>query len=241
MGEKNSVFTQREALRAVYVDKFNKVMVREMGNINVRLYTKDDVYIAYFKIPSEVIENFYYDVVIEFTPPNIIRKMEKTLENYDVKFFSNDPAFVFTFAYAFNKHKLFISDLEPKMSKQALSDIAKEKNPKAMIGYVKSLYFAYLYMQSKGLFNKNMFETYSKPYNAASLLKQVMSADNKIAARIEAQSLKSKRANIAKRKEISEKNSNREFNNKNIKTTPITKSVPKIKTVKHTKTIKRRK
>ena len=56
MGEKNSVFTQREALRSVYVEKFNKVMVREMGDIKVQLYTNDDKYIAYLKIPSEVIE-----------------------------------------------------------------------------------------------------------------------------------------------------------------------------------------
>ena len=143
MGEKNSVFTQREALRQVYVEKFNKIMVREMGNINVQLFTNDDKYIAFLKIPSEVIEKFYYDVVIEFSPPNLINKLDKSLENYNVKFFSNDPAFVFTFAYAFNKNKLFITDLEQKMSKEALEEKAKIKNPNASIGYVKSLYFAY--------------------------------------------------------------------------------------------------
>ena len=133
-----------------------------------------DKYIAFLKIPSEVIEKFYYDVVIEFSPPNLINKLDKSLENYNVKFFSNDPAFVFTFAYAFNKNKLFITDLEQKMSKEALEEKAKIKNPNASIGYVKSLYFAYLYLKSKGLFLKNMYETYGKPYNQKYLLQQTL-------------------------------------------------------------------
>lgn len=245
MGEKNSVFTQREALRQVYVEKFNKIMVREMGNINVQLFTNDDKYIAFLKIPSEVIEKFYYDVVIEFSPPNLINKLDKSLENYNVKFFSNDPAFVFTFAYAFNKNKLFITDLEQKMSKEALEEKAKIKNPNASIGYVKSLYFAYLYLKSKGLFLKNMYETYGKPYNQKYLLQQIMTANNKIAARIEAQNILNKRNAVRRQKEIAEKNNKRTFSGKNISGTPVvkstksTKSVKTVKTVKNTKTTKK--
>lgn len=238
MGEKNSVFTQREALRSVYVEKFNKVMVREMGDIKVQLYTNDDKYIAYLKIPSEVIEKFYYDVVIEFNPPNIMRKMEKTLDNYDVKFFSNDPAFVFTFAYAFNKHKLFISDLEPRMSKTALEDKAKVKNPTASVGYVKSLYFAFLYMKAKGLFLKSMYETYGKPYNLKSLLQQIMPAEDKISARTEAQVLLIKRNNLERHRKIAEKNNAREFNSDNVRNTPIVKAIKRTSTVKHSKVTK---
>ncbi len=242
MGEKNSVFTQREALRNVYVEKFNKVMVREMGNIGVHLFTNDDKYIAFLKIPSEVIEKFYYDVVVEFSPPNIISKLDKSLDNYNVRFFSNDPAFVFTFAYAFNKNKLFISDLESKMSKEALENKAKQKNPNASIGYVKSLYFAFLYMKSKGLFLKNMYETYGKPYNQKYLLQNIMTADKKIAARIEAQNIINKKEAVKRRKEIAERNNNRVFsgdNVKSVKNVSVTKSVKSVGRVKNTKVTKK--
>ena len=240
MGEKNSVFTQREILRTVYTDKFNKVMVREMGNIVVNLFKDDDKYIAYLKIPSEVIEKFYYDVVIEFSPPNIMRKMERSLDNYDVKFFSNDPAFVYTFAYAFNKHKMFIPDLESKMVKQAIEDVAKVKNPKAIIGYVKSLYFAFLYMKAKGLFTKDMYDTYAKPYNKKTLLQQITPAGDKIQARIDAQQLKEKRARVEKAKATNDSNTAKPDNH-SVKSTPVVKATKTIGKVKTTKVVKRHK
>lgn len=61
-----------------------------------------------------------------------------------------NPSFNYTFAYAFVKHKLHIPELESKMSKQAIHKKANEKNPDATIGYVKSLFFAFIAMENKG-------------------------------------------------------------------------------------------
>ena len=107
------------------------------------------------------------------------------MNNYEVQFYSNDPSFVFTFVHAFNKNKLFIKDLESKMSKIALASRADSRNPKDQIGYVKSLYFAYLEMRNLGLFQKVRWDGVSKPYNKSIWTNTVTHADEKVRDRQE--------------------------------------------------------
>ena len=79
---------------------------------------------------------------------------------------------------------MFVDDLKPKMSKLAVKKDAKEKNPENQIGYVKSLYFAYLFMKSRGLFNKVQYAAAYK-YNQKEILFNIMHADEKIQLRTE--------------------------------------------------------
>ena len=201
LGNKTAVFSSREMYRNLYTNKFNVLMVRENSKLDYRLYKDNDNYYIHLKIPSEKIKDFYYDVVIQFIP-NKLSAVEKTLDNYIVKFYSNDPSFVFTFAHAFIKNNMFVEDLKPKMSKLAVRKDAKEKNPNNEIGYVKSLYFAYIFMRSRGLFNKIHYVGADK-YNKKELLFNVMHADEKIQLRQEKSEAVSK-----KKKEVNHNNSN---------------------------------
>lgn len=179
MGVKNAVFSQREMYRTLYREKMDRILVRENGNIRYQLYTDkaNNTFYVYIKIPSEVVPDFYYDTVVEFYGGDA---KSKSLKDYYVKFYSNDPAFVFTYAYSFIKNKIFITDLIPKMSREAVKNPAKIKNPKNLVGYVKSLYFAYLTMKKYGLFNKIAFEANSSSYNKKILLNEITPADVKI-------------------------------------------------------------
>jgi hypothetical protein len=188
MGDKNAVITQREIFKKLYTEKLDKILVREANNINYKIYKRKDDFYIHVKVPSEVVEKFYYDVVIKFTPPKkgiINTTYPNNIGDWDVRFYSNDPAFVFTFAHAFIKNDLFIDELKSKMSKEAVKEVAKEKNPKNQIAYVKSLYFAYLIIKSRGLFNYNYLKAAAIDYNEAYLLGQIEEADKKIAARQE--------------------------------------------------------
>lgn len=187
MGVKNAVFSAREMYKGLYTEKLNTILVREVGKVRYKLFKKDDRYYVYMKIPSEVIEKFYYDVVIEFYTDNNTVKISKSLKDYYVKFYSNDPSFVFTFAHAMLKNDLFIKDLTPRMSREAILKVAKEKNPNKEIGYVKSIYFTYLLMRNYGLFNKIVFDNEASKFNLKELLKEITHADEKIEARQEAQ------------------------------------------------------
>ncbi len=185
MGDKSTVMTHREMYRNLYTTKYENVMVRESNKVDYIIYKDKNKYYVYIKVPSEVVPKFYYDVVIKFTPAKGLSSASNNLKDYNVQFFSNDPAFVFTFAHAFKKVDLFIEELSVRMSKKALKEKPKEKNPKEEISYVKSLYFAYLIMKDKGLFNKLIIDPKSIKYNEKGLISQIMPADQKIEERQE--------------------------------------------------------
>lgn len=194
MGKKNAVISNREMYRQMYTTKFDKIMVREVGKMTYHCMkgSKGRYYIL-FKIPSEVVPDFYYDVLVEFTAPKG-ELNRTTLKNYYVKFYSNDPSFVYTFAHAFIENEMFIPEMKEKMSKEAVKKPAKEKNPMNQVGYVKSLYFAYIIIERKGLFNKVL---YVDKYDEKQVEKIIMNAEQKIALRQEA----AKKLAIEERKE----------------------------------------
>lgn len=249
MGVKNAVISNREMYRTMYTEKLNKILVRESGKVVYYLYKSNKKYYAYLKIPSEVVPNFYYDVIIEFSEPKDgIKITDRTLRNHEARFYSNDPSFVFTFAHAFIKNGMFLDSFKDKMSKEAVKQNADEKNPTNQIGYVKSLYFAYLIMNQRGLFNKIL---YVERYVERNLKSMVMDASEKIARR------QQEGENLRKKNKKDKNEINRRRSRENIKydETPIahrvsniahTRKVGAIKktntvgTVKKTRTSKRK-
>lgn len=184
MGIKNAVFSARDMYKDMYTKKWDAIRLRENGDIAYHLSKTKTDYFIYMKIPSEVVPKFYYDVVVRFYPPKgrAAVPMERTLSNYNVQFFSNDPSFVFTFAHAFKKNDMLLTDLNARMSKLALRQTAKERNPQDQVGYVKSIYFTYLEIKHKGLMQKIKFDLAEK-YDSKKLLTMIMPADEKIEQR----------------------------------------------------------
>ena len=246
MGKHNAVLNSimRESMRSSYMDKFNKIMVREHGIVNYNLYkdSKKNRYYIYLKIPSEVVPKFYYDVVLEFYTNSDVKESGQNLMKYNVRFFSNDPAFVYTYAHVFNKNNLFIKELKSKMSNKAIRDSAKEKNPSGNVGYVKSLYFAYLAIRNKGLNRVSLFDSVAE-ISWSGLLNKIENADSKIQKRqdegnkLQKQKTKSKQDRI---KSVNTDNRNRNLKVSSVKSTRSIKSIKSIKTVNGVKMTKRK-
>ena len=240
LGKRNAVFSQRDLFKNLYTEKFDKLILREAGKINFTLYMdkNKDTYVAHIKIPSETVENFYYDAVIYFYSTDAEVKSSNTLQNYFVKFFSNDPAFVFTYLRVFLKNNLFFEDLKTKASKLALKEDPKIKNPYEVPGYSKILYFAYLFMKSRNLFSKFIYESYAKPYNKKELLKNIEDTDLKISKRQDLGDKQRKTLAEEKKKEKKEKNNERREeilnSNKRIKKASSIKTISNTKSVKET-------
>lgn len=174
----------RELYRAMYNAKLDNLLVRVNNDIKFKPLKndKDGSYYLYIKIPSEVVKDFTYDVVIRFKRPGHNVDFDKDLKAYDVEFFSNDPAFVYNLEYTFKSKDMFIKDLEPKALKLALKKEPKVTNPNNQIVYCKSLYFAYLIMKQRGLFNKSI---YIDTYNKKRLLNEIEDSESKIERRQE--------------------------------------------------------
>lgn len=186
-GSRSRIVGERDIAQKIYNEKYNKMLLRCAGNINYLLFkeknaSKDNTrFVIYIQMPSESTEKLYYDVAIEFTADDDVKRKINKLDGYYVRFFSNDPNFIYTYAYAFNKADLIIPELVNKISKKALKDAPTHTNPNELAGYVKSIYFAYLFMRNKGLFNKMMW------INAASISdmrtffnRYIMDSDKKI-------------------------------------------------------------
>lgn len=233
MGVKNAVFSHREIYRKLYNEKLDKILVREAGKVTYKLMKYKNKYYCYMNIPSEVCPNIQYDVIVEFSEPKDKKFVSGELNKYDVRFFSNDPSFVFTFCHAFIKNGMFLEDFKDKMSTQAMKKKAVEKNPKDQVGYVKSIYFLYLLMKRRALFIKTKYvDNYDQKY----LLKQVMHANKKI----EQRQLAEKDLKKQQKKERTQLNDNikRSTLNKglpNMKTTSRIGSVKSVSNIKNTK------
>jgi hypothetical protein len=190
MGKSSAVMTvaHREIMKGQYKVKFDNILLREKGKLDYRLFkdSKNNTYWIYCKVPSELCKNFYYDTLIKFSADEKVKSGGRDLFKYYARFYSNDPAFVYTYAYVFAHNKLFIDELSSKMSKEALRSKPSEKNPREDIGYVKSIYFVYLLMQNRNLNKVSVFEKQSDPLDANFLMNNIMPADQKIAEREEA-------------------------------------------------------
>lgn len=188
MGKNNAVMSGplRETIKKQYDVKFHNVLLRENGKIDFRLYKDKDANAFYIhvKVPSETCENFYYDVVLKFYSDETLKENGRNLQKYYVQFYSNDPAFVYTYAHTFLVNDLFIKELASKMSKEAISNRAVEKNPQDISSYSKILYFAITFMNERGLSNLLTWAG-AEPFNLKKLLSEIEHADSKIASRQE--------------------------------------------------------
>ena len=186
-------------------------------------------------------------MVIEFFADSDVKEAGQNLFKYNARFYANDPAFVYTYAYVFNKNDLFIEELKSKMSKKALNEKPDEKNPYMQVGYIKSIYFAYLMMINRGLNKVSVVNSTATEVSdiGKSIGSMIDHADIKINAREEAGKKLEKEKKRQKQKEKQSKNAPEKDNitklSKNIKTTPrisANKTVTKISTV--TKKTKRK-
>lgn len=240
---KATVVTNRKAIKEMYKSKFDKILLRESGRINYTIYRskdKNDSYYIHIKVPSEVIEEFYYDVVIQLYTTENKKKLNANLREYAVKFYSNDPAFVYTFAHSFAANNLFIKDLQQKMSTTALKKPALIKNPKDDVWYVKSLFFAYLTMEKYNLFSRSMLDRNSISYSKRTLLSKITHASEKVEARQNAQA-KLAAANKESKTKVQQRNvgvqAKHSSSSNIVKTATTTRTSRKSNRVKTTKKI----
>jgi len=108
---------------------------------------KGDLY-CHIKLPSEThTGKIQYDVVIGFERGSKF----KPIGRHDVQFFSNSPAFCFTYAYTYNKEKMFPMIMKSKLYKDNLKKPAAVRNNKNVVGFEKSTQFAVRHLMELGM------------------------------------------------------------------------------------------
>ena len=174
------------------------------------VYKIGNSYFLHLLIPSESERTNTYDVVIEFYDDKNELKYEPTINKYPVRFFSNCPSFVFTYAYAYNTNNLLIKPLSDKFNDLVLSQKPKIKNPSQITNIDKSLFFALLFLlnnlhyQYKSVYESTRFEL----SNDINQLHESIRNTDEILVEID-------KAKIAEKKKKEEELENKRIANKN--------------------------
>lgn len=248
MQKQGKVFnaTMREAMRSSYTQKFNNVLLREAGKIDHYKFIdkKNNVYFILLKIPSETVPNFYYDVVLKFFATEATKDAGRTLNHYNMQVFSNDPSFNFTYAHVFRENGLTVKELDSKLAKQAKKELPKDTNPEQQIGYVKTLYFAYLYMKQRGLFNSTIAWADAETFSKSRLLDLVQDTDSKVDDRIREGKLVDNKKKVEVDKQTERKLNRMHLTDtaksKLVTTTSKTPTVKKVKAINSTRKSKKK-
>lgn len=231
-GKNSAVMTNRQMYRDLYTAKFNKVMLREGNKFDYRCYKNrsGSHFLVHIKVPSEVVPKFYYDVIVSFKSDDPAAPTNPSLNKYDVQFYTNSPDFVYTHCHAYNEAGLFFTPLSKKMSKLSLKQKAVERNPNDEVGYVKSIFFAYCIIRSRGLLQKI---NYNDLYVEKDLINQVRHAEDVVAARQEAEAKMKAEARRAKKMETDRQREHNNAVNASMKSKPNRSSLA-IKTTPYT-------
>ena len=126
-----------------YEPKYKKLE----SKIKVKGYLPADKYtLIHIAIPSESKENYFYDVVIQFFTDDEEVAKERNYENYYMKFFSNSPSFIFTYAALYHLNGYLIDILLYKLDPVYATKLPKVRNPNMKMFYDSSIYMACKYL-----------------------------------------------------------------------------------------------
>lgn len=109
-------------------------------------FIKDNIYVS-INIPSSV-KGIFYDVVLKFIPNE--KSAGVSVRDMDFQVFSNSPSFLYTYANAYHRRKMLIKELNSKLSKEMIKEIASTRNPYSIISYDITVYSAIKYLLSTG-------------------------------------------------------------------------------------------
>lgn len=128
----------------------------------MNIYTQGENVFYHILVPSEgeYREN-KYDVIIKFKPEGLGSKLDKSYKQYNIEFFSNSPAFAYTYAYVAKLNELLINELYGKYDEKILNYPPTSRNPGLLFNYEKSIYFACKFILSD---NQYLLKSYVKSH-----------------------------------------------------------------------------
>ena len=167
--------SQRQAIVDALFGRYRHLLKESGGSFKFNAYKVSDSIILSVKVPSESVEGVTYDVCIEFMG---VGSLETSLLPKKIKIFSNNFAFVFTYAYVFNQRELLVEYLRPLLPKEALTQPPKTRNPDETINYEKSVVYAILFIQEHRLFMRENYNKFLAVSNKISIKNAIRSFED---------------------------------------------------------------
>lgn len=228
---KGSTILNINATKSQFNARYNEIQER----IHHKIYfVKKSIYFL-INIPSSV-NGIMYDIVVKFEPTP--KSAGESITDMSMEMFSNSPSFLYTFANAYDKQKIFAKEFKRKLSSKMLKDIAKTKNPYGILSYDFSIYSALYYILSNDLTKISNLETFAIKTNLNEVIRSVKNAD----ALQKDRKLQKDYNKMLEKEELDEKkdkikHGKQEDNEQTIRDVPNAKSVKNNKSIKKTKSV----
>lgn len=157
-------------LKDIYDNRLRMIIRTHIAKLN------ENHWVLWFEIPSENRASIFYDVVIEMKREN----HENSFLQADIKLWSNDPNFKFSYTYVLNKAGQIPDFLISKCSIRALNEAPEIRNPYSIWHLEKYIIFAKYHLLSKGYLNpKYLEEDYDRNLTVQDIENRVMHQDDK--------------------------------------------------------------
>ncbi|MCM1218669.1 MAG: hypothetical protein NC548_29630 [Lachnospiraceae bacterium] len=165
MGKGDASMMNRRLVKESMTLKFHQYTDKKGKLIKVHSYvtTKGEYYI-HLVLPTETERDNTYDVVFHFYDPEKKFVSTKSIRDYEVQMFSNDPSFGYTFAYVYNQHGMLIEPLITKLGKVFITKPPDVRNKYQVVNYNKYIFYGAMYLLEQQCLTRVYLTTHATTY-----------------------------------------------------------------------------
>lgn len=193
IGKGTSILPNRDLILNDFKRR-HKSMLDKGKKFEVNVYHNEvtDNYYFHVKVPSETDRVNDYDVVLQLSPTKISTGIIKPplIDKYEVRFFSNSPSFVYTYAHIMYSNDMMVKFLAKKYSRIVLKKEPVVKNPTGVILYEKSITFAILTVLSNPDYMSRTYLKSIQKTHAENILFTKIRTDEKILEEIQEENVR---------------------------------------------------
>lgn len=161
---KGAVIPGKEALLEIFNRRY--ITLNKTKPIDFIIYVDKEIIYYHVIISTEADDrDNTYDVILKFSPTSHADINDKSIKNYEIKFFSNCPSFTYTYAYVAKLNGILVEELADKYNNSVLKNPPVSRNPGLIFNYEKSTYFACKFLLESGDYlSKNYIKTHGKRF-----------------------------------------------------------------------------
>lgn len=226
MGKGDASMMNRKLIKDSMTMKFHKYYDKKGKLIKIHSFvTATGEYYIHLVLPTESERDNTYDVVFHFYDPEKKFVSSKSIRDYEVQMFSNDPSFGYTFAYVYHKNGLMIDQLVTKIGRDFITRPPVVRNRFEIVNYNKYIFYGALYLLENHYLTRLYLTTHATTYAAAILARRVRTLQLIMTEyeTADKQLRKEKKYVAAK-----ERDDNRKRTPKAAKSRTVSKKVPKV-------------
>lgn len=206
MGKGDASIINRKIIQESMMSKFHKYVNKKGKLIKMRSYvTAGGEYYIHLILPSETDRDNTYDIAFRFYDPDKKFIASKSVRDYQVQMFSNDPSFAYTFAYVYHENGLMVRGLEERIGKEFISKKPVVRNSHQIVNYEKYLFFGAKYLLENNFLNRVYLTTHATTFLQVAFVKSIRPLSTIMTEYHKAERQLSKEKKYAKAQETKEK------------------------------------